>query len=66
LSVEVFDVRGLQSELIIVDAMGRKVLAQPIEASAGATFTTEFDLSNLGQGIYFVKMGRETRSFVKE
>lgn len=66
LGIELFDARKFAAQLQIVDVMGRNMLSQNIELIAGETFKQEVMLDHFAPGIYFVKVGEETRSFIKE
>lgn len=66
LEVELFDAKGIKDEIVIIDAMGRVHYRSRVDSPAGNTTYTQIDLNDFAKGIYFVKVGKESRSFVKE
>ena len=66
LEVELFDVKGIRDQITIVDAMGKVHYQSNVDVPAGLTIYHAINLGDFAKGIYFVKMGNESKSFVKE
>jgi hypothetical protein len=65
LNLELFSRKGLRDDFTIVDAMGREIHRQTINADASDLFKTEIDLKDLAPGVYFARYGREVKPFTK-
>jgi hypothetical protein len=65
LNLELYSRKSLDDDFVIVDAMGRTVHRQAINADAEFLFKAEIDLKGLAPGVYFARFGRNTRPFSK-
>ena len=65
LYLELFSRQQLRDEFTIVDALGRTVHSQRVDAAAESVFKAEIDLKGLAPGVYFARYGREVKPFTK-
>jgi hypothetical protein len=65
LNLELYSRQRLLDDFVIVDAMGRTVHSQLVDAAAESLFKAEIDLKGLAPGVYFARYGREVKPFTK-
>ncbi len=65
LNLELYSRQQLRDDFTIVDAMGRTVHSQFVDAAAESLFKAEIDLKGLAPGVYFARYGREVKPFTK-
>jgi hypothetical protein len=66
LNVEVYDVRGVAGDLVVVNELGQEVLRRKIQSASNLPVYEQLQLGELKSGIYFLRFGTNVRSFVKE